>query len=402
MHRILIGSVILLIIFTSCSRVGLLSEKYPEEFYKVPKLLPDTKLDQNYAFIIYSDNQSGWRIRDVFWKKSNWINWKILIFPFYEIYLAGNGIIGSINRLRNVPDYGEKERLLVRDAIYATAKNSEAKFILNVGDIAAHDGRRPDHWATFLRENKHDHPLLDEIPYLTVIGNHEYGNDPQFGFPNYQAIFDYPRFYVIEFPDAAIYVVDSNFILDQNQFIDDSLQNRLFEEWFVSGDGSAWLEKQLMIFNKPFKIVAMHHPPINYGKHHQDWLREKFGENLLEKRRKLLKLFEKHQVQVVFSGHEHVYQHNILEHDSGIATHFLVGGGGGTPLRELPGKKAQRKMQRHFEEQGFHVAPIRQEKLYHFYQIAVANNELSIKVQEVTGKKGTPIRLVEYIRIKNE
>jgi hypothetical protein len=70
------------------------------------------------------------------------------------------------------------------------------------------------------------------------------------------SLFDYPRFYVIEFPDAAIYVVDSNYILDQNQFINDSLQNQLFEKWFVSEDGSAWLEQQLITYNKPFKMEA--------------------------------------------------------------------------------------------------------------------------------------------------
>jgi len=386
----------------NCSRGGLLSEKYPEEFYKVPKLLPDTMFENNSTFIVYSDNQAGWRVRDVFWKKSNWTNWKMLIFPFYELYLVGNGIIGSINRLRSVPDYGEKERLLIRDAVYAEAKHSGSKFILNVGDITAHDGRRPDHWAMFLRENKHEHPLLNEIPYLTAIGNHEYGNDLKYGYLNYQAIFDYPRFYVIEFPDAAIYVVDSNYILDQNQFINDSLQNQLFVKWFVSEDGSAWLEQQLITYNKPFKIVAMHHPPITFGKHHKDWLRSKFGQNLLEKRNKLLELFEKYHVQVVFSGHEHVYQHNILKHDSGRMTHFLVGGGGGTPLRELSSKKTQQKRQQHFDEQGLQVSSIRQEKIYHFYQVDVKKNEISIKVQEVTGNKNAPIRLVEEIRISSK
>lgn len=253
----------------------------------------------------------------------------------------------------------------------------------------------------FLRENKHYHPLLNEIPYLTAIGNHEYGNDLKYGYPNYQAIFDYPRFYVIEFSDAAVYVVDSNYILDQNQFINDSLQNQLFEKWFVAEDGNAWLEQQLITYNKPFKIVAMHHPPITFGKHHKDWLRSKFGQNLLEKRDKLLKLFEKYHVQAVFSGHEHVYQHNILKHDSGRMIHFFVGGGGGTPLRELPGKKTQQKRQQHFDQLGLQVSLIKQEKIYHFYQVAVKKNEISIKVQEVTGNKDVPTRLVEEIKIEH-
>jgi len=176
----------------------------------------------------------------------------------------------------------------------------------------------------------------------------------------------------------------------------------LFEKWFVAEDGNAWLEQQLITYNKPFKIVAMHHPPITFGKHHKDWLRSKFGQNLLEKRNKLLKLFEKYHVQAVFSGHEHVYQHNILKHDSGRMIHFFVGGGGGTPLRELPGKKTQKKRQQHFDQLGLQVSLIKKEKIYHFYHVDVKKNEISIKVQEVTGNKDVPTRLVEEIKISIE
>ena len=97
---------------------------------------------------------------------------------------------------------------MVRDALYREAKRSDIDFLLHLGDMAAHDGRIPGHWADFLRENKEIHPLLNEVPMLPTLGNHDRANDPRFGYPNFQAIFGYPRFYTVEFPDAMLFVVD--------------------------------------------------------------------------------------------------------------------------------------------------------------------------------------------------
>ena len=203
----------------SCSNVGLLSERYPEDFYRVPKLMPDETLDKDPTFIVYSDNQSGFRINEKFAAKKNWVTWKMLLVPFYQLYLLGNGAVGGINWIRHKPDMAAPEQRMVRDAIYDAALKNEIDFILNAGDISAHDGRRPDHWASFLKINKVESNLLNEIPYLPVVGNHDRANDTAYGLPNYEAVFQYPRFYVLDFPDGAIFILDSNFILDQKQEI---------------------------------------------------------------------------------------------------------------------------------------------------------------------------------------
>ena len=393
----------ILFLYLSCARTGLLREKYSEDFYNVPKLLANDQIEGNGSFIVYSDNQAGWRVRDVFLRKSNWTCWEMVIVPFYQLYLLGNGIWGFANWLRHVPDYGGQERRMVRDAIYAEAKRSQADFILNVGDIVTHDGRRPSHWATFIDENRIEHPLLREIPYLPVIGNHEHGNDSTYGFSNFQAVFDYPRFYVIKFTNGILIVLDSNFILDQYQYIDDDLQDELFEKWFVSGSDSdkpSWLEEQLLLSDKAFKIVAMHNPPISYGMHHVDWLKSSNGRNLLEKRQWLLKLFEKHGVQVVFSGHDHLYQHSISQYGEGNQIHFIVGGGGGTPLREQPDQETLMRCQQHFINEGFDISLLNQAMIFHYCLVQVTTNALVINVMEVTSEKDHPIRLAEKIRIQ--
>lgn len=388
----------------SCAKKGLITETYDKDFYQVKKLLPENSIQDSKAnFIVYSDNQAGWRVQHLFLNKSKWTSPKMLIFPFYELYLLANGFIGGINALRDMPDYGKKERVMMRNAIYSAAQKTDAAFILNIGDINAYDGRRPDHWKTFLQENKQDHNLLNEIPCLPVIGNHEYANDLKYGYPNYKGIFDYPRFYVIEFPHAAIYVLDSNFILDQNQFLENDIQDDLFAKWFVranSSDSLSWLEKNFIEYDKPLKIVAMHHPPVTFGKHYQDWHNPAFGNALIEKRNKLLELFHKFKVDVVFSGHEHFYQYNTSTFKD-RKIHFFVGGGGGTPLRNPPDEATQSAILKEYKIAGHDVQNVSISKIFHYYTVNIDNDKMSIEVVKVNKNNEQPIEKIEIRSQRN-
>jgi len=400
---IVYSTIIIFIINISCAPVGLLSDHYPESFYQVERKIQENTVIDNNSFIVYSDNQAGWRVRDVFLKKSNWTKWQIALFPFYELYLVGNGVIGTINYFRHVPDYGSAERAMVRDAIYDQAKLYKAAFVLNLGDIAAHDGRRYSHWVSFLKENKIDRPFLNEIPYLPVIGNHENANNITYGYANFQAVFDYPRFYVIEFAEAVIFVIDSNYLIDQYDYLDNSYQDELFEKWFIAPQGKklAWLEQQLNSYeSKPFKIVAMHHPLISFSQHHDDWLNKSNGNDLAAKRKKLLELFKNYDVQVVFSGHDHLYQHNILKYGAGKQMHFLVGGGGGGHLRNLSSDEQLLKYRRDFETEGLAVSQVIQKKSYHYYSVEISADFLTIQSTEVTDNPQSPLKPIETIIIE--
>jgi hypothetical protein len=403
-NKVLFFALSLCVTCLGCSGVGLVTEHYPERFYRVPKLQPELEMTSDATFIIYSDSQGAWRAFATFWTKSSWTNWRMLIFPFYQLYLVGNGIVGATNWLRHSPDSGAAERRLVRDAIYAEAKRSQASFVLSIGDMVADDGRRPAHWARFLRENRVEHPLLNEIPYLPVLGNHERGNDREYGFPNFDAVFGYPRFFVVEFPNASLFVLDSNLLVDSYQHIDDNVQDDLFREWFVSEDAErpSWLERQLLACDKRFKMVAMHASPVSFGVHHSDWLKPSHGRNLTEKRSSLLRLFESHNVQVVFSGHDHLYQHSILKHDDGRLLHFIVGGSGGGSLRGLADEDAQRECLRHFRNAGMHVSLVKQARIYNYHLVHVTSEGVAVEVIEVSPDREDSTRPVEEIRIGTE
>ena len=157
----ILGFLAVSVVYWGRERKGLITEKYPRDFYHVPRLLPDEPMSKNPKFIVYGDSQPGWRVKEKFLKRENWLTWKMLIFPFYELYWIGNGITGGIEALLQDSSYEYRERRMMRDAVYDESIRSNADFILNVGDYVI-DGRRKSHWHRFLKENKIELPLLDE------------------------------------------------------------------------------------------------------------------------------------------------------------------------------------------------------------------------------------------------
>lgn len=395
------------LLHVTCARKGLVADKYPEAYYRIPKLMPEGRYDNNPTFIVYGDNQAGWRAHEKFIKQKNWITWKMAIVPFYQLYLLGNGVIGGVNWVRQVPDYGERERRMMRDAIYQEAKRLSADFILNVGDMTADDGRRPSHWGLFLKEYREESPILDEVPYLPTAGNHDRVNDEKFGLPNYRAVFDYPGFYVMDFPDVSLFVTNSNFMLDQKQEIEDDRQDELFKKWFVSGDSStkpSWLESELQARKDVFKVVSFHHPLLSVSHHASDWTNPSYGRKLEAKRRQLIELFKKENVHVVFSGHDHLYQHAVVRYktqSSGEISnmHFVVSSGGGAPIRNRSGAEKETEYIERYRKQGIDYSLVKIAEAHHYCLVDVEPHSLTVQTHLVTENANDSNRLFDDFEI---
>ena len=85
-----------------------------------------------------------------------------------------------------------------------------------------------------------------------------------------------------------------------------------------------WLDWALARTDAPWKVVAFHHPPFSCGGYLGD----------LRVRRALVPLFERRDVDLVLSGHDHNYQRFRR---AGVT--YVVHGGGGArlyPLRSCP------------------------------------------------------------------
>ena len=77
-----------------------------------------------------------------------------------------------------------------------------------------------------------------------------------------------------------------------------------------------WLQKQLEGSREDWKIPYFHHPPYSSGGRHGSHVRH---------REVLEPLFVKHNVSVVFTGHDHIYER--VKPQQGIV-YFVAGSGG--------------------------------------------------------------------------
>jgi len=163
--------------------------------------------------------------------------------------------------------------------------------VISTGD-QVNDGRVPDEWVVF---NEIIAPLRKTSEFYPVLGNHE--RNAGLYFKNFQLPGN-ERWYPVRKGPIIFFMLDSNSLI---------------------GPGSnqhAWLENELRSVSKDVKFVAAvyHHPAISSGPYPD--------EKNLQKR--LLPLLEKYQVDIVFAGHEHVYERSLKD---GI-THVTTGGGG--------------------------------------------------------------------------
>ncbi len=199
--------------------------------------------------------------------------------------------------------------------VQAMLKEKDAAFTINVGDIVRRS-KYYEQWDRFFWEIKE---LAATKPYFVSIGNHEYdeGDDPDYG-ANYRKYFNFPQngkkemYYSFNYSNAhfvALNMSTSSLLISQRE-ID-------------------WLNKDLEKFNgtDTWKIIYFHVPPYSSGGH---------GENK-EIIKKMVPLFEKYKV-VVFSGHDHHYEHMEI---NGI--HYFITGGGGAPLNVQNNKKSYSK-----------------------------------------------------------
>lgn len=399
--RVLVLSAMACILISSCATRGRVDERYEASTYSGALSYSIEPRHENPQFIAYGDTQSGWRVNEKFLRRENWITPKAFIFPFFQIYTVVQGAVGSVNYLRDQPDYGGVERRLVRDAVYERTRSGDTDFILSLGDICANDGRRPKHWKLFYDENLVDVPLASEVPYVTTPGNHDRVNDAENGMPNYRSGFSYPQFFVLSYPDVAIFVIDSNVILDQYQAIADDEQDALFKKWIHSGSGSepAWLQRQLAKYPSQFKIVAMHHPPVSVGRHTNDWDRTDWGNNLPEKRLQFLDVLFDEGVDVVMAGHEHNYQHLEVrrEHDA-IPLHIIVSSGGGAPVRSFVDSDEIDARCKAFQAEGLNVRVVKRAEVHHYTVVKVDHDTITFATHAVPAQEGA----VETVILKSE
>jgi len=142
-------------------------------------------------------------------------------------------------------------------------------------------------------------PLLDAgVKFYACLGNHDDSNETLYKPFNMNG----QRYYSFKKGDVQFFVLDSNYM--------DSAQ-------------LDWIDRQLSSSSAKWKIAYFHHPLYSDGRFH--------GPDL-DLRKQLMPLFGKYGLNVVLSGHDHVYER--FKPEEGIYF-FLVGNSGQLRYRNL-------------------------------------------------------------------
>jgi calcineurin-like phosphoesterase family protein len=190
-------------------------------------------------------------------------------------------------------------------------------FAINTGDLVS-DGLNIDHWRTFFEINS---DLMRTIPYFPVLGNHENNS------PYYYQFFSLPQneqYYMFVVGDALFLVLDvEGYDYDTPQYM--SQEDKV--AWWSSQNldymeqQKAWVERLLTLHDSAGYIFVFFHEPLISVKGSRVTganFRRAFWDGI----------FERHRVNVVFTGHDHHYHHAQVSE----STHFITTAGGGAGL----------------------------------------------------------------------
>jgi predicted phosphodiesterase len=177
--------------------------------------------------------------------------------------------------------------------------------------------------------------LLDAgVKFYASLGNHDNPNQRLYKPFNMGG----KRYYSFKKGKVEFFVLDSNY-MDREQL--------------------QWLESQLSASTSPWKICYFHHPLYSNSRFH--------GPDT-DLRAQIEPLFEKYNVQVVFSGHEHVYERLKPQH--GIY-YFVLGSSGQLRPHDL---RASSDTAKGFDtDQTFALVEVSNDTLY--FQTIARNGE---------------------------
>jgi hypothetical protein len=169
--------------------------------------------------------------------------------------------------------------------------------IVNVGDLT-NNGSSADYRIFFNVERN----MINRVTLFPVLGNHDISN-----MTNWFSCFVLPnneQWYSTRYGNSAFICLDDN-----SSFSPGSAQyNWLLSE--LQADSADPSVRHIFIIN--------HQPPYTTNTDHS---------SNMTIRQYLCPLFERFHVSIVFNGHNHCYEHSLVN-----GVHYIITGGGGAPL----------------------------------------------------------------------
>jgi calcineurin-like phosphoesterase family protein len=221
---------------------------------------------------------------------------------------------------------GDRPQYQVGEQLESYRKITDFNFVLMLGDNI-YGGDHPD---DFVRKFEQPYkPLLDAgVKFYASLGNHDNPNQDRYTPFNMGG----KRYYSFKKGSVTFFALDST---------------------YMSPEQLSWLEEQLRTSDTPWKICFFHHPLFSDGKFH--------GPDL-DLRARLVPLFQKYGVNVVLSGHEHLYER--LKPQGGIS-YFVLGNSGQLRVHNL--RRSDQTESGLDTDQGFMIMEVAGDKLHFQY-----------------------------------
>lgn len=194
-------------------------------------------------------------------------------------------------RLAVLGDFGngQPEQFEVASQMWSAHQTFPFDLVLALGDNM-YGRQNPDDFVEKF-ERPYAQLLAAGVVFRAALGNHDRPTNREYPSFNMEG----RRYYTFVRRYVRFVVLDTN-MMDPPQL--------------------AWFDQTLASASEPWKVVYFHHPIYSNGGRH--------GSNI-ELRVALEPILVKHNVHVVFSGHEHIYER--LKPQKGI-TYFVAGSGG--------------------------------------------------------------------------
>ena len=206
---------------------------------------------------------------------------------------------------------GSAHQLAVRDRMVASSPD----FVLSTGDMVYEAGAAENFDTEFFTPYR---DLVRRVVFWPTLGNHDVRTSK--GQPWRDAFYTPANnpahnedYYSFDFGNAHVVVLDSN------------------DDTSPGSPQYAFLDHDLEASTARWRFVAFHHAIYSTGKKHG---------SALQVRANLVPVFDRRHVDLVFNGHNHIYERTKpLRADAvvgpGEGTTYVTTGGGGKELQEL-------------------------------------------------------------------
>ena len=244
----------------------------------------------------------------------------------------------------------------INDRISKLVWDERPNFIVIVGDLT--DGGMEHHkfewnYEYFQGMNQ----LTSRIPVFPVAGN---GEQDLYWYEKYHDLPSKDGYYSFRYGNAEFFMLNSN----------------LKKEFAPGGEQYMWLEEKLKNSTALWKFVAHHHAP--YSADENDYGDSWKGASALGDPgiRKIVPLYEKYKVDMVFFGHLHTYQRTLpiledkINEKNGVV--YIQGGGGGGNLEDFAPSRAW------FSAKTY--------RGHHYFTVTVSGSRLEFKMYDSEGR----------------